>query len=103
MKSLERLDNKLLCLGTSRLDSPTSHLGKLMKLSGGMLYKHAKPIQKIYLAVVHCENDLNHVCRAFNEHTGVYVRCQAHQLRLLPQEHVTGTYVVCALYMYLYS
>ena len=47
--------------------------------------------------------DLNHVCTAFNEHTGVYVPCQAHQLRFLPQEHVSGTYDVCALYMYLYS
>jgi hypothetical protein len=47
--------------------------------------------------------DLNHMCRAFNEHTGVYVRCQAHQLRFLPQEHMSGTYDVCASYMYLYS
>ena len=33
-------------------------------------------------------NDLNHVCRAFNEHTGVYVRCLAHQTRFLLQECV---------------
>jgi hypothetical protein len=47
--------------------------------------------------------DLNHVCRAFNKHMGVYVRCQVHQLHFPPQEHVSGIYDVCALYMYLYS
>jgi hypothetical protein len=47
--------------------------------------------------------DLNHVCRAFNEHMGVYVLCQAHQLRFPPQEHMSETYDVCASYMYLYS
>ena len=47
--------------------------------------------------------DLNHVCRAFNEHTGVSICCQAHQTCFLPQEHVSETYDVCASYMYLYS
>ena len=40
--------------------------------------------------------DLNHVCRAFNEHTGVYVRFP-------PQEHVSETYDVCASHMLLYT
>ena len=40
--------------------------------------------------------DLNHVCRAYNEHTGVYV-C------FLPQEHISETYDVCASYMLLYT
>ena len=40
--------------------------------------------------------DLNHVCMAFNEHTGVYVRFP-------PQEHVSETYDVCASYMLLYT
>ena len=48
-------------------------------------------------------NDLNHVCRAFNEHTGVYVRCQVHQTHFLPYEHISETYDICALYMYLFS
>ena len=48
-------------------------------------------------------DDLHHMCRAFNEHMGEYVHCQAHQLHFLPQEHVLGTYDVCASYMYLYS
>ena len=56
------MDNKLLCLGTSRLDSPTSYLGKVMKLSGGLLYKHAKPNQKIYIIVVHCEKQSFLLC-----------------------------------------
>ena len=40
--------------------------------------------------------DLNHVCTAFNEHTGVYVRFP-------PQEHVSETYGVRASYMLLYT
>ena len=55
------------------------------------------------LGIAGVSSDLNHVCRAFNEHMGVYVRCQEHQLRFPPQEHVSGTYDVCALYMFLYS
>ena len=40
--------------------------------------------------------DLTHVCTAFNEHTGVYVRFP-------PQEHVSETYDICASYMLLYT
>jgi hypothetical protein len=40
--------------------------------------------------------DLNHVCRAFNEHTGVYVHFPQ-------QEHVSETYDVCASYILLYT
>ena len=41
-------------------------------------------------------SDLNHVCRAFNEHTGVYVRFP-------PQEHMSETYDICVSYMLLYT
>ena len=33
--------------------------------------------------------DLNHVCRALIEHTGMYVHCQADQTRFPPQGDVS--------------
>ena len=45
--------------------------------------------------------DLNHVCRAFIEHTGMYACCQVDQTRFLPQGDVSELYHVYASYMFL--